>query len=454
MKRLTLRLTDFLLFLCPFLIFYPSFRYFFFQDDFLHLKTSLIQDFSGFLSFFRVPEDAIFYRPLSLQIYFFTTRSLFGLNPLAFRFISFLFFLLSVFLLKRLIKKITGDDLLSFAVAFLFGISSIHFISLFWICEFSVILGVFFLLLSFFYYPKRRALFFFILGFLSHELVMILPFLLTFYELVFKKNSFKNLVPFFVLSFFYFIARFLIFPIPLEGTYKLTFGKKNLSALAWYFLWSFNLPEELKYQSVLSKLQIRIEFIRNFLNNFIIWSAGFLLILLFLIVLPLMRKKIYFNKKTKETLSFGFAWFLIGVFPLIFAPFHQYPMYGSFALPGLYLALMTWFFASLKKEIDKIILALLLTYFLLLSLTTVRFTEKTHWTVQEARKAKKMLEKVSAVSGKTVFILPRDPQLKAALNDQDAFQVFYQDEVRVFYGEEKDLKYNQDFKKVVRLDED
>lgn len=441
------RLQSLLLILVPLLIFYPSFRYFFFQDDFLHLKRSWVEGPMAILGFFKPPSEAIFYRPLSLQIYFYLTRTLFGLNPLAFRIITFSFFLMSIILLKKVIKKITGDEVLSFTVALLFGISSIHFMSLFWICEFSVILGAFFLLLAFLFFPQKKSLLFFFLGLLSHELVMILPFLLLAKALVFKERKAKILAGFFLLGLAYFVFRFFLFPIPLKETYRLTLGKKNLSAFSWYFLWAFNLPEELKYQSVLSKLQIRQGFLKSFPKESLVW-AGFLL---FFMVSGLFSLKKSAWRKKKKIFLFGLIWFALGVLPLVFAPFHQYPMYLAFALPGFYLALLSWQGEKLR---------VLLFCFSLMSLNTIRFTEKTHWTVQEAKKAQAVFEKAKntypEVDEGTIFVLQSEPQLKAALADEIGLQVLYQKEVKTLYVNPQDfVKYSQrleDFK-ILKPDE-
>lgn len=471
MAKTTTRLLNLLLVFLPFFIFYPSLKYFFFQDDFLHLKTTIIGNFSDFLSFFKPPEEAIYYRPLSLQIYFFLTQLIFGLKPIFFRLIAFIFFLMNVFLVKKLITKLTKNIFIGFSVSFLYGISSCHFITLFWICEFSLILGMFFFLLSLLCYPRKLSWLFFSLGLLSHELIIILPVLLFFYWLIFKKDNIKNLTPFLIIGFLYLVFRFIIFPIPLKGTYSPVLNIKTLNIFLWYFLWSLNLPEELKYQAF-SSILIRKEFILTFLNDCLIWGAFLLVIFIFSFILPFFnfeqnsglqarskknfaRKKYIMDirvlrfiikkpgvpKETKKILLFGLLWFLIAVFPLLLTPFHQYPMYLIFALPGLYLILISWVFLNLKKSL----IALFLVSFFFVSFKTVRFTEKTHWVVREANQAERIINKGKTYPNdkKTVFFLNDDPELKAALNDQDALKVFFGENTQVFYGNKENLFNSQ-----------
>src|SRR3990167_4394159 len=65
------------------LVYLPSIKYGFSQDDFIHIAASRVSSFAGAIGFFnplaKFP-DIFFYRPLSTQLYFFTNDKLFNLS--------------------------------------------------------------------------------------------------------------------------------------------------------------------------------------------------------------------------------------------------------------------------------------------------------------------------------------------------------------------------------------
>src|SRR3989338_10640602 len=76
----------FLIFGLSLFLFYPSLNYYFFQDDWFVLNWVKTGDF---LSFFKFRVDTIYWRPLSMQLFFWIGKSIFGLNPIGYHLISF-----------------------------------------------------------------------------------------------------------------------------------------------------------------------------------------------------------------------------------------------------------------------------------------------------------------------------------------------------------------------------
>src|SRR3989344_5564215 len=129
-------------------LYFSSLNYFFFQDDFYEIIISRVHNFKEFISLFEFLSNRSSYRPIGLQTYFFTIYSLFGLNPIAFRTITFGLFFISYFLIIKVIKKITGSHQIGFLTASLWVISAIHFMSLTWIAASWLIIGLFFFLIA------------------------------------------------------------------------------------------------------------------------------------------------------------------------------------------------------------------------------------------------------------------------------------------------------------------
>lgn len=373
-----------LIFFSFLLIYYPALSNFFAQDDFSLLFISKAETLREFFLLFKPLKTAIFYRPLSMQLYFFLVRTIFGLRPLAFHLITFIFHLLNTFLVYRLIKIITKDKLTPFMVAFCFSISSTHFMSLFWICEFSLILSSFFALLAFINYLKKRQslfLFFFLLGLLSNELTATLPFIILSYELILKRRLFlkKMILPISLIIGFI-LLRFFWFPTYLGEFYKPEFSLKQfLSNSRWYLFRSLSLPELIKdYLKKDPLLQI------NLLSSLIFLSAAFLL----------PNFLLYKKKKLKlRTSLFALAWFIFSLLPVIFMPKHLLSSYLTLGLPGI---LLFWLnpLSSVAKKIRKPLVFISLFSFFTASIISVRFLENHHWIVYRAKLAKKNLKAI------------------------------------------------------------
>lgn len=414
----------FLLILLLFLsIYYPALSNFFSQDDFLLLSASEAKNFKDLLLFFRPLDDAVFYRPISMQLFFYLGKRFFDLNPFGFHLIGFLFHILNIFLTFRLIKILTKNQDVSLVVAFCFGVSSTHFMSLFWICEFSLILSTFFALFSLIYYLQKKNtffVFFFLLALLSNEIVAGLPFIILSYNFIFhKKGEFKKILLPTIFIFLFFLLRFVLFPTSLGKFYALRISIKQLfSSLRWYSLRAISLPELIKdYLTSEDILKI------NLLSALVFLSLGFLIPT----ILAFKQKKY-----SLRIMVFGIFWFILGLLPVLFMPQHLLSSYLTFSLPGFLLFLLSNL--NLKKPSQKICVFISLAAFYLSSLTSVFFLQKKHWIVYRAKIAEvnlKNLKKNYPIleNNRIIYFTNSKPkassELYMAMGGDSAVKLFY-----------------------------
>ncbi len=88
-------------------LYYPAFRYGFFQDDWLHLLNTQ-GPIGGLLKFFT-DNSAIYYRPLGIQLAYWLQQKIFGPEPIYWHGFSLLIHLLNTGLVYALITKITKN---------------------------------------------------------------------------------------------------------------------------------------------------------------------------------------------------------------------------------------------------------------------------------------------------------------------------------------------------------
>lgn len=437
-----------LLFFAFLLIYYPALFNFFAQDDFSLLLISQAKNFREFLQFLKPLNTAIFYRPLSMQLYFYLIRTLFGLRPFAFHLIAFLFHFANSFLVYHLIKILTKNRSIALAISFCFAVSSIHFMSLFWVCEFSLILSAFFCFLSLISYFKQKQFLFilcFFLALLSNEFSATLPFIILSYHFILKKPfSWKKLLlPIGFIAFFIFL-RFFWFPTSLGEFYKLVFTLQQfLSNLRWYLIRSLSLPELIKdYLEEDPLLKI------NLLSSLIFLFSGFLL-----------PNFLSFKKKRSDFRMplFAFSWFVLSLAPVIFMPKHLLSSYLTLGLPGI---LLFWLnnLSSVPKQSKNFFFALTLTAFFLSSLLSVRFLAKHHWIIYRAKMAEKNLKSLlrkypKFAENSIVYFQNKKPdssrELYFAMAGEAAVKVFYNNpRIEVFFEDFTSLPKNLKNKKV------
>ena len=389
-----------------FFLFYPTLKYYFFQDDFYILRISQANNFSQILKLFIPPKNVTFYRPISDFIFYVLFYKIFYHNAFYYHLFGIFFHFANTILIFKLVKNITKLIPLGLLTSFFYIVSANHYMALSWIAAYHYLLGTTFALLGFFYFlkwveknnPKLLiiSLGFNILGILSEQIMAVLPLLILIYVLFFIKKYKTLLVKnwwyflsLFCVSAFYFVFRFFIFKIPLEETYQMSFDVQVLKTFFWHVLWSLNIPEEFKYQMI-SLLKVNPQFISDF--NDVNKRVWFLLILN-LVLIYLIPLSIFFIASVKKKLSgkfffklslFGLLWFLISLLPVIFLPLHQYPYFLILASIGWLVFFLTPLALLIKQYQNKqpainiyaVIVSLVWYYS---SIINFSFTEKIHW---------------------------------------------------------------------------
>lgn len=429
----------FLSLLVSFLIYKSSLEGYFFQDDWFTLRISKAVNLQDFLGFFVPRNDVIYYRPLGMQLPFFILQSLFGVNALPFHILIFSTHAINILLVYLLIYLIKKDKLVAALSAFLYGVSAVHYIPMFWPATYAFLSGPLFFFLSFILFIKYRyflSFSFFILGLLTNEMIIVLPAVLFLYSFYLKKLRIKRLLPFFLAAVLIFVVRFLIFTPPVKGSYQLGLGKEILINLKAYLLWSFNWPEEIKAQFT-SFFKVNQQFIKDFGDYFWKYMAVTLINITLMFIIPgviiILKKK----RNILPVLFLGLAWFVVALTPVLFFSQHSYSYYLPISLVGMLLAVISLFKYMLEEIYAKnSVLAIILVFLLLGSWTyssamTVEFNSKIHWAKSRAKLSKSLIDEIKKNDRKQFgneVIVNYTSENKYALNDQDALKIIYNDD--------------------------
>lgn len=182
------------------------------DDDSYILNNPYLKDFS-ISGIWNIFSSFYFgnYHPLTTLVYL-LEYSLFGLNPHPYHLINVMIHLLNVWLVYKLMERLSGKSITSVIVAVLFAVHPMHVESVAWVSELKDVLYTSFFLTSLWYYIKSKSynkfyficLFFFILSLLSKSAAVTLPLLLLLIDF-YKggKIDFKSLIekiPFLLLS--------------------------------------------------------------------------------------------------------------------------------------------------------------------------------------------------------------------------------------------------------------
>src|SRR3989344_4911090 len=339
-----------IIFFISFALYHSSLNYYFFQDDFFEINISKAQNLGQYLEFFKFRDDIIAYRPISLQNYFFLSLKIFGFDPSGFRVLTFALLFSSAILLIVLVKKITGNIWIGFLSAFFWLTSSIHFMAITWIAAAYNITGTFFWLLTsllFLKFLERKRIIFYALSLIvflitigSFEFSVTWPVIFGFYYFLVLGNSLmkslKILAHFILVSFIYIILRLFFIKIPQITEYQLSFNQELIKALLWYFLWTFNIPEEFKKQVVNNLIVFNSKFLLEFwplvVKNFIgaIWIVA---LGIGLPIFYLLKQRLHLNIRL---LTFALFWFVAGISPVLILPNHTFTMYLTLSSMGIY----------------------------------------------------------------------------------------------------------------------
>src|SRR3989344_1403741 len=438
-------------------LYFSSLNYFFFQDDFYEILISRVNNFEGFLSLFKFLSNRSSYRPVGLQTYFFTSYSLFGLNPIAFRTITFGLFFISYFLIIKVIKKITGSHQIGFLTASLWVLSAIHFMSLTWIAASWLIIGLFFFLVASLLFldfsQKERKIYyilsfiFFVLSALSFEFFVSFPLIFGYYCLFIQKKSLWQTVkicsPFLLIIFIYLIFRSQYSYLPNIPEYRVAFNFESLKALFWYILWSFNKPEEFKKQ-VITFLVVPS---RTFVNEF--WPlvaktvVSALLIILLGILLPIFKNLKNHKNINLILIGFGTTWFVTSISPVLILPNHSFSMYLTLASIGIYL-IISYLIISFNRVSVIIVIFLI---WLFSSFTTISFYRDSSWMIESQNFARQFATQLKSrfpqlpPDAVVFYPLSAKRHIQAVLNQNEIKVIYNNPSISIFYNEADFIEY-------------
>lgn len=426
-------------------LFKESFSAYFFQDDWFSLFISRAQTPLQFLSFFFPRNDLIYYRPLGMQIPFFIIQSLFEINPLPFRIVTFIIHLLNSFLVYKILQRFAFREKTAVIGAILYATSSIHLTIFYWAATFAFVLGPFLYFSSFLCYLNKRkslSIFLFLIGLLTNELIITLPAILLFWNVFLNQiPKWKVIIPYVILSLVYVVFRLTLAKASIGGDYGLINDVVPLLKNGRdYVLWSLNWPEEIHNQFI-SFLKLQPLFISQFLKHIMIFIVNSLGMLIFFFI----SLRLNFQKTL-----FGIAWFFIALLPILFFSQHAYAYY----LPIPFLGFLLLIIPAIEKLMyspqhvlyHKILLLIaFMSVWYASSLQNIEFNTYVHWVPRRAEISRRIIDQIQTkypiIPGKSIVIIPKKDEHQLVLSDQNALKVIYNDaSIEAFYGTKTDLE--------------
>lgn len=373
---MTKKFTLTLILIIAFLVFSPLLFLYFFQDDFFLLTISQANSFGDFLRFLIPADGVVWYRPLSSQIFFFICQSLFGLNPFPYHLLMLITHLFNIYLVFLFAKEVSKNEKMSLFASFVYGVSSVHFITMAWLSTYSFILGPTFVLLTLLDYLRKKykkSLLFFILGLLTSEVVIwtVIPLLII--TVIYQKSRnvktiFLKLIPFLLAISVLILVRNVLFPVGYVEAYSIIINPLNMFTLFKFYL----------YRT--AGVPMLIKSMPNNLFKIIILSLSAIVILIPLGVT-------IYKKSRLKMLLLSLIIYISFLSIFLVLPFHYSPHYLTFALIGAALFIGVTVTAS-----SKLIQGIFIVSYFALQLITVKLTYDTHWVIKRAHLAKKLVE--------------------------------------------------------------
>lgn len=436
-----------------FFLFRHTFSTYFFQDDWFSLSISQPKTIGEFFSFFVPRADVIYYRPLGMQVPFFLNQVLFGLNPFPFRVATFTFHLFNGYLLFRILEFFLKEKRLAFFGTLLYLTSSVHLTIFYWAATFAFVLAPTFYFGSFLLFLKGKywlSLIVFILGIMTNELMMTLPFMISIYLVMEKKFKLRRIVTFFAVSSVYLLFR-VWRSFPATASYS---RAENLNELLRnlrdYFLWTFNWPEEIHNQFV-TFFKLNPLFLKDFGGTVFLFLLSMLVFMVCLWFLPAWQ--IMWHKQISRFRlgAFGWGWFLVTLLPVLYFGQHRFSYYLPIPLAGLLVGsfslFQTWSGKQAKKFTTGILVIVGLLWYLA-AWKNIEFNTYVHWAPRRAALSRQIVKQMISVyptlpRGSVVVINGQsdEEESKWALGDQNALRVIYQDPtLTTYFGTGKEYK--------------
>lgn len=432
------------------IIYKDLWQVYFFQDDWLFLRLVKNTSWSEIWQFL-IPLPAVqFYRPLSVQIYYFIMWRQFGLNALGYHILPVIFYAGSMILFFKLTKYFLQSQILRYAAGFLLATSAIFYDSLNWVANFSYLVLLYIFLLIFYWYFKFSSSLMkdlilsllFLTGLLVNEFILIAPFILLLYEW-FISQRVKSHSRFY-LTVAGLILAYSIFRIgfPSDASdYPLKFGSNIIHAYRWLGFFLLNWPETIKdyFKNILI-------LDKRFIQTFFPQTASFILnSVIFIIFAGSSLIKFLINNKngkvtwqTKKLLIWLLSGIVIGFAPIILIPTHVAPHRAGISLVFLILFIFVLWEKSARQNKPSLIVYLLCFTWLLASVAAILINQRTHWISRRSEISRQWQQKFIRLNLKTatqtiyiptdnldlIYGLGRGEAVKVWLNNSDVRIIF------------------------------
>ncbi len=306
-----------------------------------------------------------YYRPL-VSVSFALDHFFYKDTPFGFHMTNLILHLLNVLMVFFLMRMLLKDFWCAFWISIIFAVHPVNSSTVSYISNRPNLLLVLFCLLSFVFYIKDKfpvSYLFFFMALFSKESSIMLPFIFVTYDYLEGKNikdHFMRLLPYFLLTFIYFIIRAHVFRVwQIEsGWIFCKLGERILVffAMIFEYIKIIFLPLGLHFERLISSSD----------NFFILKSTAGIILAIFL-----LYNGLHF-RKTKPLHSLGVFWFFLGllptsqVFPLIVDDkylasehFLYFPQIGLFMFIILYLR------EKMSRILSKAFIPIVLTFGLL-----------------------------------------------------------------------------------------
>lgn len=423
-------------------LFRESFSIGFFQDDFFALSISNASSVSGVFSFFIPRTDVQFYRPLSVELWYFTGRTLFGLQPMAFHISAWATWSVMIILVYRIGKKFLRHTTVRYLFPVLYGWSAVHYNSLFWNANVSylAVSACFFsaLLVWWSEWADRRKMavlsLIFVTGLLCHEFMIMLVPLLTVDGVLRRKVPFfrllRSMLPLLILCGLY---------VTLRATYRPDTGSYPIrpsavvSSYRWFLFFFLNWPDAIK-DNMVSAWVMRRDFAEFFSRQVTLWLLTSVVIVIGVFAAYVCA---FFRRTATSfflrSMMFALCWFLLSLLPIAVIPSQITPHHGSIALAGFLLLMLlpidaTWKRVPYVWRYSGIFLVIIV--WLLSSRTTVMFDNDTYWIKRRSDIAKTWehwtKNMYPAPENASTIIIPTDEkEVRVSLDEGEAIRQWY-----------------------------
>lgn len=426
-----------------------------FQDDYLFIQITKINDIWGFLNFFNPIRDYS-YKPLPTEVFYFVFQQL-GNNFFIAHSIVFVTYFIGLIYLYKIIVKVTKNEIWAKVSTLLYGISFIHVFQLYWLATYQEVLMFTLLLVSFYKYINNKifsSLVFFILALFCKETAILYAVFLVFYVslrgvyprgnpvdgkttqkgiLRFAFSSLRMTLPFILSAgIFYLIYRYSLSSVTANPNYAMNFSniKLLINNTAWYMLWALGLPNFLylylpsltskpipEFWNLLSNNEIR--------NHFISLIVYYLLFIIGLIIVIVKGKK----REVSKVFIFSIIGFYVFLGPILFF-MHKWMV--RLTIPLIFLAIFQGYLITrlLELRVNKIFINILLIFYLVFNYFGISVHEEASNYMDESKVFNNMEKIVSKnidqiLTNKGIFLLGnRSERLRNTLHDQSYIEYF------------------------------